>query len=135
VHPHPALVAAPLDLHPLRPDLPQGHPMTTEPEPADHAQLRDISIQFARHGITRRADRLLLTADHAGRRLDTSADLSWAEAAALQQRLRRLPVGTLPHVLGRLRAAEHAQHTPGRPDTPTGPTGPATASTRRGVAA
>jgi hypothetical protein len=109
--------------------------MTTEPEPADHAQLRDISIQFARHGITRRADRLLLTADHAGRRLDTSADLSWAEAAALQQRLRRLPVGTLPAVLDRLRAAERTRHTPARPDTPTGPDSPAATDARRGVAA
>jgi hypothetical protein len=108
---------------------------TSPPEPADHAQLRDISIQFARHGITRRDDRLLLTADHAGRPLESSADLSWTEAAALQQRLRRLPVGTLPAVLGRLRAAEHAQSSPGRPDTPTGPTGQATASMRRGVAA
>jgi hypothetical protein len=109
--------------------------MTTEPEPADHAQLRDISIQFARHGITRRDDRLLLTADHAGRALDTSADLSWTEAAALQQRLRRLPVGGLPAVLARLRAAEHARHTPARPDTPTGPDSPATAAAQPGVAA
>jgi hypothetical protein len=83
--------------------------MTTQPEPADYAQLRDISIQFGRHGITRRDDRLLLTSDHARRRLDTSADLSWTEAAALQQRLRRLPVGTLPCVLGRLRTAERAR--------------------------
>jgi hypothetical protein len=109
--------------------------MTTDPEPADHAQLRDISIQFARHGITRRDDRLLLTSDHAGRALESSADLSWTEAAALQQRLRRLPVGTLPHVLARLRAAEHAQSSPSRPDTPTGPDSPATADARRGVAA
>jgi hypothetical protein len=84
---------------------------TSPPEPADHAQLRDISIQFARHGITRRDDRLLLTSDHTGRRLDTSADLSWTEAAALQQRLRRLPVGTLPHVLARLRAAQEPPDT------------------------
>jgi hypothetical protein len=111
---------------------------TSPPEPADHAQLRDISIQFARHGITRRDDRLLLTSDHTGRRLDTSADLSWAEAAALQQRLRRLPVGTLPRVLGRLRAAEHAQHTDeprARPDTPAGPDSPAATDARPGVAA
>jgi hypothetical protein len=70
--------------------------------------------------------------------LDTSAALSWTEAAALQQRLRRLPVGTLPRVLARLRAAEHAQHTDeprARPDTPTGPDSPATADARRGVAA
>lgn len=109
--------------------------MSTEPDPADPAQLRDIAIQFARHGITRRDDRLLLTADHAGRRLDTSADLSWVEAAALQQRLRRLPVGTLPAVLARLRAAERAQSSPGRSDTPTGPDSPAATDARRGVAA
>lgn len=106
----------------------------TEP-PADPAQLRDIAIQFGRHGITRRDDRLLLTSDHAGRPIESSADLSWAEAAALQQRLRRLPVGTLPRVLGRLRTAERAQHTPAGPDTPTGPDSPAATDARREVAA
>lgn len=104
--------------------------MTTEPEPAEPAQLRDIGIQFSRHGITRRDDRLLLTSDHAGRPLESSADLSWTEAAALQQRLRRLPVGTLPRVLGRLRTAERAQHAPAGSDTPTGP-GPAGDGDRR----
>jgi hypothetical protein len=73
---------------------------------ADPEQLRDLGIQFSRHGITRREDRLVLVRDHAGRWVDSSAQLTWMEAATLQQRLRKLPVGSLPAKLDELRRAE-----------------------------
>jgi hypothetical protein len=73
---------------------------------ADPEQLRDLGIQFSRHGVTRREDRLVLVRDHAGRWVDSSAQLTWMEAAALQQRLRKLPVGSLPAKLDELRRAE-----------------------------
>jgi hypothetical protein len=73
---------------------------------ADPEQLRDLGIQFSRHGITRREDRLVLVRDHAGRWVDSSAQLTWMEAATLQQRLRKLPVGSLPAKLDELRRTE-----------------------------
>lgn len=87
----------------------------TEPA-ADRAQLRDIGIAFWRHGITARPDRLLLLTDHAGRPVDSSQELTRAEAEALLQRLQRLPVGALPIALARLLAGTPA-------DTPSSPGG------------
>jgi hypothetical protein len=73
---------------------------------ADREQLRDLGIQFSRHGINRRAGRLLLVREHAGRWVDSMSQLSWMEAAALQQRLRRVPVGSLPSHVERLQREE-----------------------------
>jgi hypothetical protein len=73
---------------------------------ADPEQLRDLGIQFGRHGITDRSGRLRLVSDHVGRPVHSMSQLSWTEAAALQQRLRRLPVGQLQLALARLVRAE-----------------------------
>jgi hypothetical protein len=89
---------------PADPPVP-GTPDTLEPPvtepPADRAQLRDIGIQFWRHGITARPDRLLLLTDHAGHPVGSSTELTRTEAAALLQRLQRLPIGALPTAVAR----------------------------------
>lgn len=70
-------------------------------------RLQLLVLQFERHGINRREDRIRLCADHAGRHLTSSSQLRDHEVDGLLERLRRLPVGVLHGAVARLVAAEN----------------------------
>lgn len=74
--------------------------------PATRSKLTRLAVLFGEHGLgdkARRADRLRLCSDHAGRYLTSSAQLSDVEASTLIERLDRLPRdGSLTRAAARL---------------------------------
>lgn len=73
---------------------------------APAGKLTALVLAFTRHGIDRREDRIRLCADHAGRHITSSSQLTADEVDGLLARLERLPVGVLPGAVARLVAAE-----------------------------
>lgn len=60
---------------------------------ASRTTLTRVAILFGEHGVKERVDRLRLCADHAGRHLSSSSELTELEALRLVARLEALPDG------------------------------------------